>query len=619
MSVVDEIKQRIDIVDLIGETVRLRRSGKAYAGFCPFHPNTRTPAFYVFPETQTWYCFGACGTGGDIFTFVMKKENVDFSQALHMLATRAGVQLRSESEGDARLKRLIAIHQAAAAYYHHVLQSSPDAQPAREYLHMRQIHPQSIAKFELGYAPKSYHALLDHLRGKGYAISELEQAGLIVSGEDGRVWDRFRGRLMFPIRNRHGETIGFGARALADDQQPKYLNSPDSPLFHKNETLYGLDLARDAIRRENLAVIVEGYMDVIIAHQAGFANVVAALGTALTEKQLLQLSRLTRRYVLALDADVAGAAATERGLELARQALAVRNRPVPVGPGLIAFKERLESELMILELPSGRDPDEVILDRPDEWRRLVAMATPLLDYYFETQARGLDLNSAAGKSEYVKRLLPIIAQLKDWVQRAHYAQRLARRVQFDERLVLDQLRQFDSAAAPVRVNQGAKEAPSRPSAAKFDEYLITLALYAPDLLPRVDFVSADDFQNGVTREIWEALKRYTATSIVFDAEEFLKTLSEAARETGVRLREAGKRLQFSPGESVREIEAAAYRLRLQRFQDELNQLRHLLAEASPEESTVLTQRVSVLSTWIAEIRRAIEARTVLKTSLANQI
>ena len=395
MSVVDEIKQKIDILDLVSQTVKLRKSGRSYAGLCPFHQNTRSPAFYVFPETQTWHCFGACGMGGDIFTFVMKKENVDFGDALRMLAERAGVQLHRDTQESSNVKRLNEINQTAASFFNYQLKHHAEAASIRAYLEKRKINALSVETFQIGYALNSYNALLDHLKTKGFTVPDIESAGLAISNEDGRVWDRYRGRLMFPIRNRRGEFIAFGAHAMSEQQQPKYLNSPDSPVFSKSDTLYGLDMAKDAIRSENLAIIVEGYTDVVVAHQEGFKNVVASLGTALTEKQLSQLSRMTKRYALALDADEAGAAATERGLNLAAAGIVVQDAPVPVGPGLIAFKERLDAELMILEMPIGRDPDEVILENPEMWRTLVKNATPLLDYYFNVQARDLDLTTSA--------------------------------------------------------------------------------------------------------------------------------------------------------------------------------------------------------------------------------
>jgi DNA primase len=618
MSVVDEIKQKLDIVDLVSQTVKLRRSGRAYAGFCPFHQNTRTPAFYVFPETQTWHCFGACGVGGDIFTFVMKRDNVDFGEALRTLAERAGVTLQRDPQQESNTKRLIEINQTASAFFHYQLKHHAEAQAARAYLAKRRISDLSIETFQIGYALNSYNALLEHLRAKNFSVPEMESAGLLVSSEDGRVWDRFRGRLMFPIRNRRGETIAFGARALSDEQQPKYLNSSDSPVFSKSDTLYGLDLAKDAIRAENLAVIVEGYTDVIIAHQEGFKNVVASLGTALTEKQLAQLSRLTKRYALALDADEAGAAATERGLNLARQALSYKNAPVPVGPGLIVFKERLEAELLILEMPPERDPDQVILENPHAWRELVVNAKPLLDYYLDLQKRDLDLNSAQGKSEYAKRMLPVIAQVKDHVQRTHYAQELARRTRSDERVILDQLKAFEKSDAPVRVNKTARDLPTKPQAARFDEYLIALALHSPDLIERVEFLTAEDFSDPLLRQVWETLWRYNRTAVSFDADAFVSQLDDETRALGERLREASKGIQFEGGEALRELEATAYRLQLQRLTMELTQLQFLINEAPPEEQLELAQRLRAVSVWKAEAQRALDARSVLNTNVMRR-
>jgi DNA primase len=614
MSVVDEIKQKLDLVELVSQTVKLRKSGRSYAGLCPFHANTRTPAFYVFPETQTWHCFGACGMGGDIFTFVMKKDNVDFGEALRMLAERAGVPLHRNSPTDSDSRRLIEINQAAAEYFHYQLEHHAEAERIRAYLQQRQINALSIDTFLIGYALNSFNALIDHLKTKGFAPAEIGSAGLLVSGDDGRVWDRFRGRLMFPIRNRRGEVIAFGARAMSEEQQPKYLNSPDSPIFSKSDTLYGLDLAKEEIRAQKLAILVEGYTDVVIAHQEGFKNVVASLGTSLTEKQLSQLSRLTKRYALALDADDAGAAATERGLNLARQALSYKNAPVPVGPGLIAFKERLDAELLILELPTGRDPDEVILENPEAWRNLVTNATPLLDYYFNVQARDLDLTGAHGKSEFAKRLLPIVAQIKDTVQRSHYAQELARRTRSDERAIMEQLKTLDKGDAPVRVNKVARDVPSAPHAARYDEYLLVLALREPALLADIEFLTPEDFEHPDTRAVYEAMLLYNAQSVSFDADEFIESLDEVARETGERLRDASKRIQFDANDAPRELQAAAYRLQLQRYLIELTQLRYLLGETSPEEQQELTQRVSRVSARVAETKRALDARTIIKAN-----
>ena len=317
MSVTDEIKDRLDIVDVISGYVPLKKAGRNYKGLCPFH-NEKTPSFIVFPDTQGWHCFGACGIGGDIFTFVMKRENLDFGEALAMLAAKAGVELQpreaAASGNDAKLERLRAIVADAAVYFHYLLNKANKAASPRDYLAQRGLTETTWEAWQLGYALDSWDALRDRLTGKGYKLDEIEETGLIIRREDGTGWyDRFRGRLMIPIRDVQGRTIGFGARILREDPArpaPKYMNSPQGPLFDKGHILFGLDMARKAIHDEDLAILVEGYMDVMMSHQVGVCNVVAGMGTALGETQMRQLKRYTGNITLALDPDAAGDHAT---------------------------------------------------------------------------------------------------------------------------------------------------------------------------------------------------------------------------------------------------------------------------------------------------------------------
>ncbi|HEY73791.1 MAG TPA: DNA primase, partial [Thermoflexia bacterium] len=320
MSVVDEIKERLDIVEVISSYTPLKKSGRNYKALCPFH-SEKTPSFVVFPESQHWHCFGACAEGGDLFSFVMKHEGWDFRTALEELARRAGVELRprtpaqvkEEEEAD-RLRELLT---TAARYYNHLLQHASEAKAARAYIARRSLDDETVERFRLGYSLPGWNRSRDYLTEQGYTIEELVKAGLLVRKETGSTYDRFRERLMIPIRDAQGRVIGFGARTLDPEGVPKYLNSPQTPLFDKSRTLFGLDLARKTIRRKDQVVIVEGYMDVMQAQQAGFANVVAQMGTALTEPQLRQLQRYTKRLVLALDPDAAGVQATLRGVEVA--------------------------------------------------------------------------------------------------------------------------------------------------------------------------------------------------------------------------------------------------------------------------------------------------------------
>lgn len=613
MSVVDEIKSRLEILDVVGQSVQLKKAGRIYKGLCPFH-SEKTPSFIVYPEQGTWHCFGACGTGGDVFTFVMKKDNLDFGDALRILAERAGVELHHDAGAGENKQLLLDIHHVATEYYHYLLLNHQSARFAREYLAYRQINQESVVKFALGFAQQTQSGLKDHLESQGFASKDIERAGLILATESGGVYrDRFRGRLLFPIRNRRGQTIGFGGRALSDEDQPKYLNSPDTPLFSKSDILYGLDLAKEAILENNLAVIVEGYTDVIVAHQEGFKNVVAAMGTALTEKQLSHLKRLTKRYALALDADVAGEAATERGLELARSALTRKQVPVPIGPGMLGFEERLDAELFIISLPDGKDPDEVILQDRTQWKVLVEQATPLVDYYFNAQTRELDLKSAHGKTEAVRRLLPIIGEMSDPVLRAHYTQELARLVQIDERALALQLKARTSGGKSRQKEAGQPGAPSS-GGPGYDEQLLSLALAQPGLLSRVKFTTVDDFTDGWGREIWQALQEVAGSSVGYHEEDLIERLSPPAQDQARRLQHLAMQFELSDSEAEREIEAAAYRLRLQRDREELTQMQYALPDATPEEESLLQKRADQLRRRMAEAQRALNLRTVLSST-----
>jgi len=371
MSTIDEIKERLDIVDVVSAYVTLQKSGRNFKALCPFHTE-KTPSFFVFPERQTWHCFGSCGTGGDIFSFMIKKEGLDFGEALKLLADRAGVKLASKQKGQARddeWERLYSVNEAAAQYYHSLLLDDKQAEFARKYLGQRGISSETIESFELGYSPNSWDALYQHVTSKGYKSADLVNAGLGASKENGTVHDQFRNRLMIPIKNEAGKVAGFGARTL-DGSNPKYLNSPQTAIFDKGGLLYGLDRAKEAIREQNLAIIVEGYMDVLTAHQHGFTNVVAPMGTSLTDRQMNVLKKLTRNISLALDADAAGEQATLRGLAVARQTFSERRDYRE--RGWLEGDSRLQGNLKIILIPQGKDPDDVIRENPDEWTRLVS-------------------------------------------------------------------------------------------------------------------------------------------------------------------------------------------------------------------------------------------------------
>jgi len=514
MDTVDEIKQRLDIVEMISSYVPdLKKSGRNFKAVCPFHTE-KTPSFFVFPERQSWHCFGACGTGGDMFAFVMRKEGVDFREALNILAERAGVPVvqRKPDESKSEADKLREINEAAAEYYHNLLFHSTGGQRTRDYLIRRGVSEKTMRQFLIGYSQDSWDSLRLELLKRGYLENELAAAGLLVEKEKEGTYDRFRNRLMFPIRDMAGRVVGFGARAL-DDSLPKYLNSPQTLIFDKSSSLYGIDFAKPAIRKENLAVVVEGYMDVVVAHQHGFTNVVASLGTALTEKHVGIVKKLTNRLVLALDADAAGEMATLRGIEVASHTFDQKVVLLPTSAGLVKYEEQLDAEISVMVLPEGKDPDDIIKESPQEWERLLKKAAPVVDYTFDLVVSKLDVTNARDKSQAVDQLLPLIAEIKHPVRQAHYLQRLSRAVAVDEQTLATALGQLKQKVPGPR-----RETKSPPpsnlvshlsSGDSLAEYCLYLLFSYPDLRSHASDLRVDFFFNTEDREIFLAWQNMT--------------------------------------------------------------------------------------------------------------
>lgn len=502
MSVVDDIKGRLDIVDVISAYVPLKKAGRNFKGLCPFHAE-KTPSFVVFPDNQSWHCFGSCGIGGDLFSFIMKKEKLDFGEALQVLAQRAGVELTAHGEEispeEQNRERVRQVLQTAAAYFHNLLLTAPAAQIARDYVGRRGLNSDTLARFQLGYALDDWEALKRTLLAQGYTTDHLLAAGLLIHNEErGSIYDRFRHRLIIPIRDVQGRVIGFGARAF-DDIPPKYLNSPQTVVFDKGHVLYGLDQARRAIRDAGHVVIVEGYMDVLAAHQYGASNVVASMGTALTETQLRQLRRYTNEFVLALDADDAGSQATIRGVALARQALEKETLPVPTASGAVRQEARLAVNVRVMTLPQGFDPDDLIRQDVAQWHALVKAAAPLVDFLFGVAVQENDLNTAKGKATVVRELVPLIQELANPIERAHYVQRLARLTQVDERTIQREIERQAAASAaagnaerqarhggPTRLIRTAPVTLAPKPGDGLAGYILQQVMLQPHLLPEAD-------------------------------------------------------------------------------------------------------------------------------------
>lgn len=521
-----EIKARLDIVEVIGQTVVLKKAGQTFKGLCPFHAE-KTPSFVVFPDKGNFHCFG-CGANGDIFTFVMRTANLDFAEVLRLLAERAGVELKPRLRaGDAeqRRARLIELLEQAALFFQQALRR-PEAEAARRYLNERGLTSPTIDRFRIGWAPESWDALVRYLTERGARPEELVAAGLAAEREGGGHYDRFRGRIIFPIANERGELVGFGGRILGDGQ-PKYLNSPQTELFDKGAILYGIDQARATIRALNRVTIVEGYVDVLIAHQSGITDVVASLGTALTERQVSTLKRLTRTVVLALDADAAGDDAVLRGLEVARQVYLDARVAVPLPQGLVRLESRLGADIRIAALPRGRDPDEIIRADPSQWRTLIDEAKSVVDFYFEVILGRADLSSPREATAAVHQLLPIIGEVRDSVQQALYLQRLADRVHIAEQLLASELARLRLTATPAPAIGTAEPAAPVRRRSILDEYALgLLLLYPSQAAAFADELREDDWELVESRQVFLAIRRQLATDGVVNRDALVEALAE---------------------------------------------------------------------------------------------
>ena len=474
VGVAAEVKNKLSVVEVVGDSVSLKKAGTTYKGLCPFH-GEKTPSFVVTPARETWHCFG-CGLGGDIFSFVMQRDSVTFPEALRTLAQRAGVEIdeRTKRE-DAHKARLRQVLDSAIAFYHAVLTSSRAGATALDYLHGRGFSDETIATHQLGWAPAGWDQMTRTLGAKrDVRPEELLEVGLASPRQSGRggVYDKFRERVLFPIRDQNGHAVGLGGRLLQGDG-PKYLNSPATPLFDKSRTLYLIDKAKGAIRKSGQAVIVEGYTDALMAHQAGFENVVASLGTALTPGQVALLTRYTSRIALAYDVDPAG----EKAGTLGVTSLA----------GLIGQLQgdtsgvKLE-DVRVARLPDGKDPDEVVREAPADWEAAIAKAKPLVEYLIDHHAGRFDLKTSSGRIGFVEAVMPAIRNITDPLRRDEALGEVRRVSGVEERVLLQVLDR--PARNPIASGRpgGDHDGESRMSA--------DAVLSSPDALPVHDILRA---------------------------------------------------------------------------------------------------------------------------------
>ncbi|HJO60130.1 MAG: DNA primase [SAR202 cluster bacterium] len=498
MSEIDEIKSKLDVVDIVSEKVRLQRAGRNYKANCPFH-SEKTPSFIVDPGRQSWRCFGSCGVGGDVFSFVMKTENMEFPDALRMLAQRTGVELRGYKKNESR-DSYFEINKIALDFYKDALLTD-EAHSARIYLTSRGVDEGSIEDFGLGYSPRGRDSLKSHLLFHDVDLETAVECGLLNKFEDGTTRDFFWGRLMFPIFDRLGRPAGFGARSM-DDSMPKYINTAATPVFDKRSTLYGFHMAREAIRDSDLGVIVEGYMDVIAAHEYGYKNVVASMGTALTVEQVRQLKNLASTFVLALDQDMAGQEATLRSLESAWQIFgdSSKRSSDPLFAGN-------PTKINVVSLPEGKDPDEFIRSEGSDWELVVSDALPLMEYLIPVVSGRFDLDAPGGKGRVVESLAPIL-RLLDPFDREKYIGMLAEQLSASVGTVETALKQFRRGFNQRDRNaegKGYKEFEDQKSGDKnykLDEYTLSLIINRPELKEVAVELNPECFARTEDREIY---------------------------------------------------------------------------------------------------------------------
>jgi DNA primase len=622
VGVAAEVKSRLSVVDVVGESVSLKKAGTTFKGLCPFH-GEKTPSFVVTPQRESWHCFG-CGLGGDIFSFVMQRDSVPFPEALRTLATRAGVEIdeRTKHE-DAHRARLRQVLDHSIAFYHAVLTASNAGKPALDYLHGRGFTDETMQAHQLGWAPGGWDQMTRALGTKrDVRPDELLEVGLASPRQSGRggVYDKFRSRVIFPIRDQSGHAVGLGGRLLEGDG-PKYLNSPATPLFDKSRTLYLIDKAKGPIRKVGQAVIVEGYTDALMAHQAGFDNVVASLGTALTPGQVALLTRYTNRIALAYDVDPAG----EKAGTLGVTALA----------GLIGQLQsdtsgvKLE-DVRVARLPDGKDPDEVVRESPADWEAAIAKAKPLVEYLVDHHAGRFDLKTSSGRIGFVEAVMPALREITDPLRRDEAIGEVRRVSGVEDRV----LRQVLERPARNPIHQGRSSAEggamgdsritadavlASPDALPIHDILrvvtpveselLRLLLLVPDLQLRVvDELGPDQLPSTVARELFRALVLQRAPNDEgvhppFNWDGLLLALDSEVRALAQALVAVNR-----PRPEARELERLLIDIEQIRLRDRNDYNESALAEAERERDSQAIERLMLEKIQINEARLSLDRR-----------
>lgn len=560
---VNEIKSKTDIVSVLSEYIDLKKSGRNYKALCPFH-SEKTPSFMVSPELQIYKCFG-CGEGGDVYEFLQKYEGMDFYESLKFLAERVGVKLKQLSPGQKGQKqRFYEINNLAERFFSYILTKHPVGKDALQYLKKdRKIKPETIKKFGLGYSPDKPFALKKYLNEKKKISNEdLVNAGLVFS-KDGRFFDRFRGRVIFSLHDHRGNTIGFAGRTLPTEKNKdlaKYINSHDTPVYHKSHVLYGLNITKKDIREKGFAVIVEGELDMISSWQVGLKNAIAIKGSALTQEQVKLLSRFTQNIVLALDADVAGDAASRRGIQIA---------------------EKEGFEIKVAKLGKYKDPDELAKNAPDKLTKCIRNAVGVWDFYIDSAFERVGAKTGTQKAKLSKELVPILSSIEDKIVQAHYVQEVARRLGISEEAVSKQIggvRIEEGGSKPKIEESLVKKETKTPREIAEERFLSVAFRFDARVLLKADIKKL--IRTALAKKILDSFLKYMEGKTEFDPSLFAAELPKelVGGFTGMILKEIGG-LEDREESYLQEIEMIKENLEMMGIKEELETIAAELKEA----------------------------------------
>jgi len=586
---VEQVKERTDIVALVGEQVRLKKIGANFKGLCPFH-NEKTPSFIVSPNRQMFHCFG-CGKSGDAFTWVMEKEGMTFPEALRVLAQRAGVTLAFEQiEHREERERLRATLDTTADFYQQIFLKTTPAKVARDYLLGRGLSQKSIEDWRIGFVPHAGTPLIEKAKARGVTTNDLVQTGIIAQGQRG-YYERFFGRVIFPLTDMHGSVVGLAGRILKEDPNrpaAKYINSPETTLYRKSRILYGLDKARDTIRKEDLIIVVEGYTDVMASHQAGVTNAVATSGTALTEEHLQIIKRFTENVAFAFDGDAAGSEATRRAIDMA------------ISAGFA---------VTTVLLPNGMDPADLAIKDPEAWRKAIAERADAFQFLLHRSLGMHEKIDAVAKKTIAGELLPLLSKIPDAVTRGEYIQKLAEELDLDSRYLNEDLKRLVSSPSNIPQVPNFKQAEQESSSDNFfdplvlrEERLLTLLLLLPgSFLDVLKTLSPEVFTGAHTRGLFnEYIRLYNAEyrkGDSFDFSGLRENLSEDLRRLiddyilAIEV-EQEEGLLFQPDEEIHSLLKELLQSHIRR---NLNRLTRKIDQTAPQERQALLQEIAQLT------------------------